>query len=145
VGKIVRLWNPRGNRSLARYWVAFDEQIRIDGDTSEQAGVLSLQPVRGTLHARLQAIGCDVEETVNQGEDVSIRINGLTLFVGVKALDDRRMLVEFGKQPGCRVNVTLESVRGTAGDPNPFPPAGVPGGHAAVGISSARPRAHSRG
>ncbi len=111
MGSVARLWNPRGNRRLRRYWVAFDEQIYVDGESLDQAGVLSFRSApSGQLSARLRAMGCEFEEEVASGNDIAIWINGLKLFVGVKAIDDTRMLLAFGIQPGTRVNVTLEAV-----------------------------------
>jgi len=113
MGKVAHLWNPRGNHRLRRYWVSFDEKILIDGEGRDQAGVLSLRPAEsGQLRARLRAMGRDFEEAVSAGNDIAVWINGLKLFIGVKAIDETHMLVAFGIQPGSRVNVTLEAVQG---------------------------------
>ena len=111
MGSVAHLWNPRGNSRLRRYWVAFGEQISIDGESLDQSGVVSFRADRpGHLHARLQAMGCEFEEAVAPGNDIAVWINGLKLFIGVKAIDANRMLVAFGIQAGARVNVTLEAV-----------------------------------
>lgn len=110
MGNVAHLWNPRGNHRLRRYWVFFEDQILIDGENSDQAGILSLRPAcHGQLLARLQAMGHDFEEAVSTGNDLAVWINGLRLFIGVKAIDETGMLIAFGIQPGSRVHVTLET------------------------------------
>ena len=113
MGKVARLWNPRSNHMLRRYWISFEDQIIIGGESIEQAGVLSVRPARqGGLRARLRVMGRAFEEDVNAGNDLAIWINGLELFIGVKAIDDGRMLVAFGIPSGAKVNVTLEAGAG---------------------------------
>ena len=69
---------------------------------------------RGELHARLRVMGREYEGAVNTGNDLAIWINGLMLFVGVKAVDDEHMLLAFGIQPGSRVKVTLDAGAGVS-------------------------------
>ena len=114
MGKVAQLWNPRGNRCLRRHWVSYEDQIIIDGGSLEQAGVLSVRPgCKGQLRARLRVMGRDYEEAISAGNDLSIWINGLNLFVGVKAVDDAHMLLAFGIQRGAKVNLTLAAGPGT--------------------------------
>jgi len=109
VGNVTQLWNPRSNHELRRYWISFEDQIVIGGESREQAGVLSVRPTcEGALRARLRVSDCAFEEAVIAGNDIAVWINGLRLFIGVKAVDDRRMLVAFGILPGSKVCVTLE-------------------------------------
>ena len=111
MASVAQLWNPRGNSRLRRYWVGFDEQIFIDGESLDQSGVVSFRTARpGQLQARLRAMGCEFEEALTPGNDIAIWINGLKLFIGIKAVDANRMLVAFGIQAGARVSVTLEAV-----------------------------------
>jgi len=110
VGEVARLWNPRSRRRLRRYWVSFDDQIVIGGEGLEQSGVLSMRPAcEGTLRARLQVMGRVFEEAVDTGNDVAVWINRLELYVGVKAIENARLLLEFGIPSGTSVNVTLEA------------------------------------
>lgn len=124
MGKVAQLWNPRGNQTLRRHWVAFEDQIVIGGETQEQSGVLSVRPVRqGELRARLRVMGREYEEAVCAGHDIAIWINGLQLFVGVKAVDDEHMLVAFGIPQGSTVNVTLDHGAGVDDDAADYPAA----------------------
>jgi hypothetical protein len=124
VGSVARLWNPRSNPRLRRYWVAFEDRIVIGGEGREQSGVLSVRPAcEGGLRARLRVMGREFEEPVNAGHDIAIWINGLELFIGVKAVDDARMLVAFGIPSGTKVNVTLEAGACIEDDAQAFPDA----------------------
>jgi Fe2+ transport system protein FeoA len=108
MSNVVHLWNPRSNQHLRRRWVSFSEQIIIGGESIEQAGVLSVQPAgNDELRARLRVMGHEYEEVVTPGHDITVRISGLELIIGVKAVEDERMLVEFGIPPGSNVGVTL--------------------------------------
>lgn len=109
MSNVVHLWNPRSNHRLRRCWVPFSDRIIIDGENLEQSGVLSVLPVgHDQLRARLQVLGHEYEEVVTPGHDITVRISGLELIIGVKAVEDERMLVEFGIPPGSRVGVTLD-------------------------------------
>jgi len=117
VGSVAHLWNPRGNQRLRRHWISFGEQIVIGGESLAQAGELSLRPsCPGELHARLRVMGREFHQAVQAGNDIVLWINGLTLFIGVKALDNGRLLVAFGVAPGARVNVTLDAGTVAEGD-----------------------------
>ena len=110
MSNVVQLWNPRSNHRLRRHWVSFDERIIIAGEDMDQSGVLSVQHVdREELRARLRVMGREFEEVVTPGHDITVWIHGLELIVGVKAVEDDRMLVEFGVPPGSKVGVTLDS------------------------------------
>ena len=110
MGDVAQLWNPRSSRRLRRYWVSFDSRIVIGGATPEQSGVLSMRRVcQDALRARLQVGGRVFEDPVAAGNDVAVWINGLELFVGVKAIEDARLLLEFGIPSGTIVNLTLEA------------------------------------
>jgi len=107
---VVHLWNPRSIHHLRRQWISFSERIIIGGENIEQSGVLSVLPAGDDeLRARLQVMGHEYEEVVTPGHDITVRISGLELIIGVKAVEDERMLVEFGIPPGSRVGVTLDS------------------------------------
>ena len=122
MGSVAQLWNPRSDRRLRRYWIAFEDRIIIRGENLEQAGVLSVRPTcNGELRAQLRVMGCEYEEAVNVGKDIAVWINGLELFIGVKAVDDKRMLVAFGIAPGAKVIVTLEAGGEVEEDANAFP------------------------
>jgi len=145
VGKLVQLWSPRSNNRLRRHWVSFGDRIIIGGESLDQAGVLSLRPAyEGELRARLRVMGREYEEAVRIGHDISVWINGLELFAGVKAIDAGRMLLVFGIPPGSRVNVTLEA--GPALDEGTealferaFDSANPDGGTSAVGLRQTLP------
>ena len=110
VGKVAQLWNSRSKHSLRRHWISFQDQIVIDGESLEQTGVVSVRRTcRGELHARLRVMGREFEEVIKEGNDIAVWINGLELIIGVKAVDDERVLVVFGIPPGSKVNVTLEA------------------------------------
>jgi hypothetical protein len=122
VGSVAQLWNPRSNRSLRRYWISSEDQIIIGGENLEQTGVLSLRPVcQGELRARLRVKDRKFEESVSAGNDIAIWINGLKLFIGVKAIDDERMLLAFGIAPGAKVNVILYAGVGDEAAAKAFP------------------------
>lgn len=108
MGSVTQLWNPCGNRTLHRYWVSFSDRIIIEGENPEHAGVLSLRP-EGThgLKARLQILGSECESPVAPGCDITLWINGLALFIGVKAVEETRVLVAFGVPRDATVAVTV--------------------------------------
>jgi Fe2+ transport system protein FeoA len=136
VGNVTQLWNPRGNHRLCRHWISFEDQIIIGGERLGQAGVLSVRPAcHGELRARLRVMGLEFEEAVKAGNDIAISINGLELFIGVKAIDDKRMLVAFGITPGSKVNVTIDAGAGVEEDAKAF----QPGNDGAYGDSSGFP------
>lgn len=104
------MWNPRSDHRLPRHWISYDERIVIGGENREQAGVLSLRPDgEGELRARLQVAGEEYGEIIAPGWDLAIWINGLSLFVDLIAVEDRRMLAAFRIPAGARVSVTLEA------------------------------------
>lgn len=106
---LVRLWNARGHKQLRRHWIEFKDRIAISGETPEQVGVLTLQPAgAGGLSARLQVMGNEFMLTIAPGNDIDVWINGLELFVGVKAVTRHSVLLVFGIAHGVKVNVTLE-------------------------------------
>lgn len=108
MNNVVHLWNPRSNHHLRRHWVSFSERIIIDGEDIEQSGVLSvLNAGHDELRANLRVMGKEYEEVVTPGHDITVRISGLELIIGVKAVEDERMLVEFGIPPGSKVGLTL--------------------------------------
>ena len=110
VGNVARLWNSRSKHSLRRHWISFQDQIVIDGESLEQTGVVSVRRAcQGELRARLRVMGREFEEVIKEGNDIAVWINGLELIIGVKAVDDERVLVVFGIPPGSKVNVTLEA------------------------------------
>ena len=122
MANVARLWNPRSSHRLRRYWISFEEQIVIGGESPEQAGVLSVRPAcQGELRARLRVMGRKFEEPVNAGNDIAVWVNGLKLFVCVKAVEDARMLVAFGIPSGSTVNVTLEPGAGAEEDAKTAP------------------------
>ena len=124
MGKLARLWNPRSSHKLHRYWVSFEDRIVIGGESLDQAGVLSLRPAcQGALRARLRVMGSEFEQPVNAGNDIAVWINGLKLFVCVKAVDDARMLLAFGIPTGSKVNVRLEPGAGIDDSANAVPDA----------------------
>ena len=108
MGSVTQLWNPCGNRTLHRYWVSFSDRIIIEGENPEHAGVLSLRP-EGThgLKARLQILGSECESPVAPGCDITLWINGLALFIGVKAVEETRVQVAFGVPRNATVAVTV--------------------------------------
>ncbi len=109
MSNVVHLWNPRSDRRLRRHWISFSERIIIGGEHIEQSGVLSVLPAGNEeLCACLRVMGRAYEEVVTPGHDITVWISGLKLTIGVKAVDDERMLVEFGIPPGSKVGVTLD-------------------------------------
>lgn len=109
MSNVAYLWNPRSNNHLRRHWIDYSERIVIGGGSVEQAGVLTVLPVdHDELRARLRVMGREFEEVVTPGHDITVWINGLELVIGVKAVEDQRMLVEFGIPPGSKVDVTLD-------------------------------------
>jgi len=112
MSNVVHLWNPRSSHPLRRHWVSYSDRILIGGDNPDQAGVLSVLPVdNDALRARLQVMGREYEEVVTRGHDITVWISGVELIVGVKAIAEGRMLVEFGIPPGSKVGVTLDAGR----------------------------------
>jgi hypothetical protein len=116
MSNVAQLWNTRCNQRLRRHWVSFSDRIVIAGEDLDQSGVLSVLPTgregdREALRARLRVLGNEFEEVVTPGQDITIWIHGLELVVAVRAVEDERMLVEFGVPPGSKVGVTLDSGR----------------------------------
>lgn len=110
MSNVVHMWSPRSNHHLRRHWVDFGDRIIIDGENIEQSGVLSVQPMGwDQLRACLQVMGRQYEETVTPGHDITVWISGVEVTIGVKAVEDERMLVEFGVPMGSKVGVTLGS------------------------------------
>jgi hypothetical protein len=109
---VAQLWNLRAGHRMRRHWVSFSERMIIAGGNLEQSGVLSVPPIgHEGLKARLRVLGKDSEELVAPGHDITVWIHGLELVIVVRAVEDDRMLVEFGVPPGSKVGVTLESGR----------------------------------
>lgn len=114
MSNVAQLWNPRGSHKLRRHWVSFADRIVIAGEDLDQSGVLSVLPTgreggRDGLRARLRVLGNEFEEVVAPGQDIVVWIHGLELVVAVRAVEDGRMLVEFGVPPGSKIGVTLDS------------------------------------
>ncbi len=110
MGNVVQLWNARGDQRLRRYWIWFKDRIVIGGEFPQQAGMLTLLPAGADgLRVRLQVRGGEFEQTIARGNDIAVWINGLELFVGVKAVADECVLVAFGVARGAKVSVTLEA------------------------------------
>jgi Fe2+ transport system protein FeoA len=104
-----------------QYWISFDDQIIFCGESLREPGVLSVRPgSSGELRARLRVMGIEVEESVKAGNDIAIWINDLKLFIGVEAVNDKRMLVTFGITPGSKVHVTIDSEASVEKDANDF-------------------------
>lgn len=123
MGSVTQLWNPRGNRALHRYWVAFDDLMIIEGEDPEHAGVLSVRPDGPAgLRARLRVLGGEFESMVEHGCDITTWINGLALFIGVKAIEETRMLVVFGvpRDSTVAVRVALDAGSGLVGHATDF-------------------------
>ncbi len=122
MGSVAQLWNSRSKHNLRRHWISFQDLIVIDGECLEQTGVLSVQRAHAReLCARLRVMGREFEEVVKPGNDIAVWINGLELIIGVKAVDDERMLAVFGIQPGSNVTVTLEPGAGADSDATTLP------------------------
>jgi hypothetical protein len=110
VGSVTRIWSVRNFRSpLKRYWVGFHEDVFIHGETPEQSGVLSICPPEDSaaITAHLRVFGREVTQVLQPGEDISVRIHGLELIVGVRAVEDDRLLLEFGIPEGSHASLTL--------------------------------------
>jgi Fe2+ transport system protein FeoA len=128
-----------------QYWISFNEQIIFCGESLREPGVLSVRPgSSGELRARLRVMGLEVEESVKVGNDIAIGINDLKLFIGVEAVNDRRMLVTFGITPGSRVNVTIDAGAGFEEDAQDFPREEIDANEdrfgCAIGFRETRPR-----
>jgi len=114
VGSVTRIWSVRNFKSpLKRYWVGFNEDVFIHGENAEQSGVLSITPPQGSaaecgsITANLRVFGREVTQVLQPGEDISVRIYGLELIIGVRALEDDRLLLEFGIPHGTHASLTL--------------------------------------
>ncbi len=119
MNNVSKLWNTRRSQRVQRHWVSFAEHIVIAGEDFEQSGVLSVLPTgretgREALRARLRVLGNEFEEVVMPGQNINVWIHGLELVVTVRAVEDDRMLVEFGVPLGSRVGVTLDSGKAPA-------------------------------
>jgi hypothetical protein len=127
VAKLVQLWNPRSRHYLRRYWISFKDRIVIRGESVDQMGVLAVLPRgRDGLRAHLQVMGSEFMEAVAPGNDLVVWINGLELLVGVRAVEDERMLVSFGVAQGAKVSVRLEPGIGRDAQPMAMGDADVP-------------------
>ena len=110
MGSVTRIWSVRNFRSpLKRYWVGFREDVFIHGENAEQSGVLSIGPPDGSdaITAHLRGFGREVTQVLQPGEDISVRIHGLELIIGVRAVEDERLLLEFGIPEGSHASLTL--------------------------------------
>ena len=122
MGDIVQLWNPRSKHRLRRNWVSFGETITSVGENLGQSGVLLVLSVGpDELCARLRTMGREFEETITPGHDITVWIKELELVIGVKAIENARMLVEFGVPPGSKVSVTLGDNLDVFSNVNPSP------------------------
>lgn len=109
MSNVVQLWNPRGHRNLRRHWVSFAERIVISGEHVDQSAVLSVLPTGcDELRVTLRCIGGEFEERITPGHDITVRLHGVELVIGVKAVDEDRMLVEFGVPFGRKVRISLD-------------------------------------
>ncbi len=114
MSNVAQLWNLRRSQNLRRHWVSYSDRIVIEGEDLDQSGVLSVLPSgrsgdRDALRARLRVLGGEFEEVVAPGQDITVWIHGLELVIAVRAVEDERMLVEFGVPAGAKVGVTLDS------------------------------------
>lgn len=110
MNNVVQLWNARQFPRLSRHWINYSERIVILGERFDEAGVLSMTPSgANALHARLCVLGDEFEEIVAPGHDVTVRLQGAELVVRVRAVEQDRMLVEFGMPPGSRFRIRLDS------------------------------------
>ena len=110
MARITHLWSLRGDQRLRRHWISFTDRIVIAGEHPEQAGELTVRPgAGGELLARLRVEGREYDVAVYAGNDISVRINGLMLFVGVKAVNEEHLLVAFGIPHGSSASVTVEA------------------------------------
>ncbi len=115
MGSVAYLWNPRSKHRLRREWISFEHQIAIDGEEPGQTGLLTLKPAgRAELHARLSVMGREFEQQIEFGNDIIIWINGLEIFIGVKAVEEGRCFAAFGVLPGQKVRLTLDAEPGDA-------------------------------
>ena len=110
MGSVTKIWSPRNFRSpLKRYWIGFREDVFIHGENVEQSGVLSICPPGDSdaITAHLRVLGREVTQVLQPGEDISVRIHGLELIVGVRAVERDRLLLEFGVPQGSHASLTL--------------------------------------
>ncbi len=114
MGSVTRIWSVRNFKSpLKRYWVGIREDVFIHGENAEQSGVLSIAPLESSaadcqsITANLRVLGREVTQILQPGEDISVRIYGLELIIGVRALEDERLLLEFGIPQGTHASLTL--------------------------------------
>ena len=81
----------------------------ISGGHPEQCGVLSIRgpDAGGRLFATLRLDDKQLTEEVPRGGELLINIRDLKLVVAVRAVEDARVLVEFGVPHGDRTRVAL--------------------------------------
>jgi hypothetical protein len=60
-----------------------------------------------SITAHLRVSGREVTQVLQPGEDISVRVHGLELIVGVRAVEDDRLLLESGVPHGSRASLTL--------------------------------------
>lgn len=115
MGKLARLWNPRFDHRFDRCWIEYGDAILIAGPARSPAAVLTLWPAGRThLRALLHTGAGTYETAVDCGEDIAIRIDALSLLVGVAAVEDERLLVCFAIPRGSRIEVSLDAGTGIA-------------------------------
>jgi hypothetical protein len=110
MGNVAEIWNARSlKRGLRRHWVRFGDEMVISGDQANELDVLSIcQPnASGRLFATLTLADQELTEEFDRGGELVIRIRDIELVVAVRAVEGKRVLVEFGAPHGNRARIAL--------------------------------------
>ena len=110
MGSVTKIWNTRNLKQRAhRHWVRFNEEMLISNGQQDQSSVLSIgqaipgKPLLATLKV---ASGHLIQEIGNNGELV-INNKNVRLLVVIRAIEESRVLVEFGVPRGDHTQIAL--------------------------------------
>ena len=111
MANVVHLWNPRSARRLRRHWVSFFQHIAMLGSHPDDRADLQISPVSpDELRVCLRSLGVMSEKSLHPGEDIEIHMRNAVLFIDVKAIGSRRLLVEFASTAEDEVRVVHDPV-----------------------------------
>ena len=110
MGSITKIWNTRNlKQRLHRYWVRFNEEMLISNGQQDQGSVLTIGPAfagKPLLATIKVAEGQRTQEIGSDGELV-INVKNVRLPVVIRAIEESRVLVEFGVPRGDHTQIAL--------------------------------------
>jgi len=110
MNNVAEIWNARNlQRGLRRHWVGLGDEMIISDSQSGPCGSLSIcRPyANGRLFATLTLSDRRLTEEVTRSGELVIHINDIELIVSVRAIEGKRVLVEFGMPKGDHTKIAV--------------------------------------